>query len=223
MGINVLLGQGSGPACNLYLDGYGALFFVGVNFPLVAPAAKSDDEKPAGDSTWEEAKQELYGGGPGARAPFPPAEEFSQDKVNKLKTTLLDALKNASNIRGLRPEEFVTICVLGGAGPAGPRPKHVARAGAGGGGGGFGNGFGFAYSGTPSRGTIMTIRVKKSDVDSFAKGKVSPEEFQKRARITTYATSADSGNSELGWVGGGSGGGGIWAGGSSGSAGAVGR
>jgi hypothetical protein len=235
MGINVLLGQGSGPVRNLYLDGYGALFFVSVNFPLVAPVAKSDEEKPAGDSAWEEAKQELYGGGPGTRAPFPPTEEFSQDKVNKLKTTLLDALNNASNIRGVKPEESITVCVLGGPGSAGPRPKHVARAGAGGGGGGFGGGYGgglgFAYSGAPLKGTLMTIRVKKSDVDSFAKGKLSPEEFQKRARITTYATSADAGNPELGWVGGvggGDGGGGsawaggsgnIWSGGSSGSAG----
>jgi hypothetical protein len=198
MGIDVFLGPGSGPARNLYLDGYGALFLVNVYFPLVPPAVKTEEEKPSGDSTWEEARQELYGGGPGARPPLPPAEEFSQDKVNKLKTTLLETLKNAGNIRGLKPDESVTICVQGGPGAASPRARRVARAGTAGGGGGYGGAFAFAHSGGPAQGTIMTIRVKKTDVDAFAKGKVNLDEFQKRARITTYATSADSGNSEAG-------------------------
>ena len=41
--------------------------------------------------------------------------------------------------------------------------------------------------GPPARGTIMTIRVKKSDADAFAKGKLSLEDFRKKASITTYA------------------------------------
>ncbi|HWV99876.1 MAG TPA: hypothetical protein VNZ64_09315 [Candidatus Acidoferrum sp.] len=221
MGIDVFLGPGSGPARNLYLDGYGALFLVNVYFPLVPPAVNTEEEKPSGDSTWEEAKQELYGGGPGARPPLAPAEEFSQDKVNKLKATLLEALKNASNLRGVKSDESITVCVLGGASATAPRAKRFARAGTGGGGGGGGGGYGgsftFSSSGAPPQGTIMTIRVKKTDVDAYAKGKVGLEEFQKRARITTYATSADSGNGELSFGGGG--GGNISFGGSSGSAG----
>jgi hypothetical protein len=222
MGIDVFLGSGSGPARNLYLDGYGALFLVNVYFPLVPPAVKTEVEKPSGDSTWEEAKQELYGGGPGARPPLAPAEEFSQDKVNKLKATLLEALKNASNLRGVKSDESITVCVLGGTSATPPRAKRFARAGTGGGGGGggYGGSFTFSSSGAPPQGTIMTIRVKKTDVDAYAKGKVGLEEFQKRARITTYATSADSGNGELSFGGGG--GGNISFGGSSGSAGGAG-
>lgn len=212
MGIDVLMSPGSGPARNMYLDGYGALFLVNVAFPLVPPAAKGDEPKPSGDSTWEEAKQELYGGGPGARAPLPPAEEFSQDKVNKLKTTLLEALKNAANIRGLKSDESVTICVQGGPGAAAPRGRRGPRSAAMSGGGGFGGNFVFTHSSGPTQGTIMTIRVKKTDVDAFAKGKVDLDEFQKRARITTYATSGEAGNSEMGSGGSasaGSGGGGV--------------
>ena len=41
--------------------------------------------------------------------------------------------------------------------------------------------------GAARRGTIMTIRVKKSDADAFAKGKMNLEDFRKKARITTYA------------------------------------
>ncbi len=48
----------------------------------------------------------------------------------------------------------------------------------------------------------MTIRVKKADVDAYAKGSIDREEFQKRARVTTYTASADSGTRELGWMGG---------------------
>lgn len=211
MGIDVLMSEGSGPARNLYLDGYGALFLLNVYFPLVPPAAKSQEEKPSGDSTWAEARQELYGGGPGARAPLPPAEEFSQDKVNKLKATLLEALKNASNIRGLKADESVTICVSGGASAAPVRARRVARAGAGAAASGHGGSFVFSHSGGPAQGTIMTIRVKKADVDAYAKGKVDLEEFQKRARITSYATSGEAGNSEMSFGGGasaGAGGGG---------------
>ena len=52
----------------------------------------------------------------------------------------------------------------------------------------------------PPRGTIMTIRVKKSDVDAFAQGKLSADEFRTKAAITAYA--GDTG----GWAGGGGGG-----------------
>jgi hypothetical protein len=202
---------------NLYLDGYGALFMVNVGFPLIPPAAKTGEEKPSGDSAWEEAKQELYGQGPGMRPALPPGEEFSAEKVTKLKASLLEALKNASNIRGIRPDESVTVCVLGGAGAGPVRVRKVARAGGGGGtvSGGFGT---VSRIRGPAQGTVMTIRVKKADVDAYAKGSIDREEFQKRARITTYAASTDSGNHELGWFGGAGGGGNGFFGGSADSA-----
>ena len=51
-------------------------------------------------------------------------------------------------------------------------------------------------SGGP-RVSIMTLRVKKSDVDAFAKGNLDLDAFRKKVAITTYA-----GNSG-GWSGGG--------------------
>src|SRR5204862_5958190 len=37
MGISVLFAPGSGSIRNLYLEGYGALFLLNVNFPLLPP------------------------------------------------------------------------------------------------------------------------------------------------------------------------------------------
>src|SRR5256886_14538876 len=63
MGINVLFGPGSSPIRSLYLEGYGALFLLNVNFPLLPPPQKAEQtkEKSETDSTWEEARRENYG------------------------------------------------------------------------------------------------------------------------------------------------------------------
>jgi hypothetical protein len=128
--------------------------------------------------------------------------------VDRLKQTLLEALKSAANIRNLKGDEVITLCVVGGAGRSGPVAKHarvekretirkrdperedvvVAEPG---------------YS-DPQRGsrrTVMTFRVRKSDVDAHAKGKLDLDDFAKKVAITTYA--ADAG----GWSGSGFGGG----------------
>src|SRR5438477_7624801 len=52
MGIDVFFAPGSSPIRSLYLEGYGALFLLNVNFPLVAPVSKSEEEKLPADSTW---------------------------------------------------------------------------------------------------------------------------------------------------------------------------
>ena len=41
-----------------------------------------------------------------------------------------------------------------------------------------------------ARQTVLTLRVNKSDVDSYAKGKLNLDEFQKRARTTAYVSGA---------------------------------
>ena len=51
--------------------------------------------------------------------------------------------------------------------------------------------------GVPARGSILTIRAKKSDADLFAKGKLTPEDFRKKLSVTTYTGDGS------GWGGGG--------------------
>ncbi len=200
MGINVYFGS-SNPMRSLYLDGYGAVFMLNVGFPLLAPP-KGDarKEKTETSSTWEEARQELYGQPAGAKTLAGPVEEYDEEKVNQLKDTLLEALKNAANIRDLKPDDSVTICVFGGAGAGRAQVRSTMKRGAtpaadvqnqvwvlG------------DHNVRPTRGTILTIRVKKSDADAFAKDKLTLEEFRKKAKITVYIGNADGGMGGMGF------------------------
>jgi hypothetical protein len=57
--------------------------------------------------------------------------------------------------------------------------------------------------------SLLTIRVKKSDVDSFAKDKLNLDDFRKKAKIMPYTGAVDSPRTAgFGGVTGGGGGGG---------------
>lgn len=204
-GINILFAPGSnqGNLNNLYLDGYGTLFMLRVNFPLLPPAdeTKTAKETPPTNSAWEEARREVYGPAGGEPTPVwtsdSPAEEYSEDKVNQLKAGLLDALKDASNIRHLKPEDWITVCVMGTA-----NAKQVQNGVVAGGGASAGIATADPTGGqpvlqwktvefAPGGKTVMTLRVKKSDVDDYAKGDLDAAKFQKRVSITTYTSGED--------------------------------
>ncbi|HLH56207.1 MAG TPA: hypothetical protein VKY92_21580 [Verrucomicrobiae bacterium] len=181
MGIDVLFAPGSAPMRSLYLDNYGAVFFLSVNFPLLAPSEARREQKPAADSAWEDARQELYGQHSNGGGLGEPGEEYSQEKVDKLKETLFETLKNATNIRGLKPEEFVTVWVAGGNNSRFSKVRVLKNNQP----GNFTANVFPAELG-PGRRTVMTIRALKSEIDALSKGAMSPEAFQKHARVTTY-------------------------------------
>lgn len=203
MGIAMQALGGFRQAENLYLENYGVVFLLNVRFPLVQPMARTEEKREEpGNSSWDEAKRELYGprdnplaqfrGGDGPRVP-----KFEAEKVESLKSDLLQALKNATHIRGVKPDESVTVVVTGPESGRMGQPRatayvrgngnnqdndpgaqrrevrQVTRATAGAGAGG----------GRPS---TLFIRAKKSDIDSFAKGKLSQEEFTKKAQVAAY-------------------------------------
>jgi hypothetical protein len=187
MGIDVFFTPGGSQMRSLYIENYGALFFLNVNFPLIASPEKRTEGKPTADSAWEDARQELYG--QHSQEPVgEPAEEYSEEKVDKLKETLLEALKNASNIRGLKPSDFVTLWISGAGATSGN--FRVIRAG------GAGNKDGAPMTidqfGVPSKKTVLTIRVTKEQIDAFAHGKLNVEAFQKKAQMTVYMGDAGS-------------------------------
>jgi hypothetical protein len=178
-----------------YIEGYGAMFVLNVKYPLLAPA--KDDQSRTNEPTnseWEKAREEVYGGGRGNNVRFTstPGEEFDASRVENLKNQLTEDLLNAKNIRGLKTDDSVTVVVLGG-GTRGTVTRRVesrppatgGRGGVGGragaAGGGFGGG-GFAVMEATASGndtgaqTTMTLRVKKSDVDKFAKEKQRAEQ-----------------------------------------------
>jgi hypothetical protein len=225
MGINVLFGPGPSAVRNLYLEGYGALFMMNVGFPLLPPPPKTETpkEEPQKNSAWDDARRELYGQRFDRRVSGPPVEDYKAEKVSELKDALIEALKNGANIRDLKADDAITVCVFGGPnapsfryrtmikrGPKAPSSatdvqEDVVR----------------VDRGEPktARGTLMTIKAKKANVDAFAAGKMTLEEFRGKASVTTTTCAAEGGRlggvTSFGYGGGGGfgGGGGLGGGG----------
>ncbi len=217
MGIRITT-LGGGGVKNLQIEGYGVIFLLKANFPLAGPPAKVAEEKPKepGNSTWEDAKEELYGSPettePRQRRlrPGGPAVEYDPKRVEQLENSLLEAMKNASNIRALKDGESVTVTVTSGENGSiawedagignnafiapGAAPNSIGNGGYGwssaapggvaGGGGGRGGGEPGHKAG--HAGTTLTIRAKKSDVDAFFRGKLNLEDFRRKATIALY-------------------------------------
>ena len=188
----------------IYLEGFGAIFLMGVDFPLV-PTPKVEEEKKTEepvDSVWAETKQEIYM--PDAvkkTRESPPAEEYDAEKVEKLKTTLTNALKHAANIRALKPQDWVILTVTGSGEPAGVTITADARTGSiiaydkgknvtkiYKGPAPFPDDLGFPIP------TVLTLCAKKSDIDAFAEGELDFDKFRQRTKIfTSYAQSGRGG------------------------------
>jgi hypothetical protein len=162
----------------LYLGGYGATFFIQVDFPLVAPANKTQ-EQPAQtqeDQVWAQTRQSLReprsaGTARGDHAGQP----YSQAKVESFRKALIATLKHATNIRGLEANEWLTL-VVQGLGSSSANPERTMIMGTSVPGGGV----------TSSGRSVMTLRATKADVDAWAKGQLSPEQFEQRVQVITY-------------------------------------
>jgi hypothetical protein len=195
MGIVISSLPGSRRPQSIYLEGYGALFLLNVKFPLVEPPAK-DDEKAerTTDTTWEQTRRELYMSGEGPGKPrvmawdSAEATEYDADQVEGLTRALLESLKNAANIREVKPGEAVTITVVGTQAPVGARRlKDVTTRSTGG--GNMRKLEVFALSEGPggaARESVMTLRAKKADIDAFAKGELNLDQFRQRVNIVAY-------------------------------------
>jgi len=127
-----------------YIQGYGVLFAMEVNFAFSPPPAKQEEqtEQPdeQGDSTWQRAKKEVFSpqGSAGAGMSGTP-EEYNRQMVEELQRDLITTLQHASNIRALQPDEWVILTVIGGR-PQFGRPVPM-MGGFSGSMGGFGGGF----------------------------------------------------------------------------------
>jgi hypothetical protein len=194
---------------SIYLDGYGALFLMKVDFLLSPPAETTEEEKPEEgvDPVWQEAKQKIvepekgeryYTGRRGASRTRP-EEKYDAEKVVELKRKLIRALKHAANIRNLKPDEQVILSVTGRAEP-GTVTTGVAlipnkrtgqiivstKAGDREETRIYPSEEAYTASLGPSSPTVMTIRAKKADVDAFSKGELDFDKFRQKVQIFTH-------------------------------------
>jgi len=189
-------GSASG-ARNIYLEGHGALFLLRVEYPLVGPRENTEPnpQEPPPSSIWEEEREAFLGANQNGdhetifTVRRGRSEPYDEARVEGLKTSLLEALKHAGNIRHLAPQEYVTVVVQGGdattSSSGGTRvrkekEKDKEKENR-------GNNDAVTSRRTIQKGeSVMTIRVKKSDIDAFAAGKIDSNVFQQKATVQTY-------------------------------------
>jgi hypothetical protein len=135
----------------LYIQGYGALFFIEVEFPLVMPPQppQQQAEKPTEhvDPIWRQAQDEIMSA-QDPTAGLRPQPQREQRTADELKSNLIKALKHASNIRHLKPEESVILTIISNGinnrtttGTYGPYTYYEGNYGMGGFGGGYRGGY----------------------------------------------------------------------------------
>ncbi len=102
----------------IYIQGYGTLFLMEVNFIFTPPpkSQEQEDEETAEDvdPTWQRAKQKIFSPqGLGGGSEFVSEERYNVEKIDQLKTELIRTLKHAANIRNLTPDEWIILTVIG--------------------------------------------------------------------------------------------------------------
>lgn len=200
------MGETGGNLDAMYLEGYGAVFLLNADFPLVAPQAKpTKAATKEDDSTWERAKREIRGQDLdddtlsfGSSGVGWTAEEdqpkYDGERVDGLKRRLTESLKHAKNLRGLRDGEHVTVIVFGKS--VGKR-SHAGRvvkladvslanedelpAGK----GGQPNIIGYVNTDAVRQSTLV-IRAKKSDITRFAAGEIKSDEFMRAVSVSAF-------------------------------------
>jgi hypothetical protein len=183
----------------MYLQGFGSLFFIGVDFPLSPPPKVQEDKPEEGvDTVWRDTKTAIYNPAESVRrrVEVQPQKEYDAERVQDLQKTIIKTLKHAANIRGLKTNEWVTIVVRSSApaviitgtfvtrstsenSPAASNPSASLRTG-------VGTSSALPATEVPSQATFLTIRAKKSDIDSFAKDQLNYDQFCQRVQSVKY-------------------------------------
>ena len=193
--MNALSGRNRTSIQSLYLQGYGVLFLMKVDFPL-SPShqAQQQDEaeqKEEGDKVWEDTRRQLYEPERVAKRKTDESEEeYNAEKVENLKTTLIKTLKHGANIRNLKPEESAILTITGGGKSSDviiepipatskmivitkdKKPRIYEQ--------------GLPDDIRASLPVVLVIRAKKLDIDSFAKGDLDLEQFRQRVQMISY-------------------------------------
>ena len=102
----------------LYVQGYGAFFFMEVDVPLASspqpqqPQAEKTQQQV--DPVWQQAQREIFTPQSSTGAgPFPMRPQYTPENAEELKKEFIRILRHAANIRNLKPDEWVTLTVIG--------------------------------------------------------------------------------------------------------------
>ncbi len=175
-----IFGSSSPQSRAVYLGGYGMVFTMDVDFPLVLIKGAEEKQPEATqekkDEVWQRSKSKLKGEDKPAdkNKDKEPALVFDPEKVKQLQKDLTAALKHASNIRNLEPREKIIVVVrsivngkcLSLAVPEtiGAQEKEPVS--------------------VPT--SIMTLRADKQDIDAFAAEKINFDKFAERVSVVIY-------------------------------------
>ncbi|MFC1764049.1 hypothetical protein ACFL6U_18495 [Planctomycetota bacterium] len=187
----------------LYLDGYGLVFQLAVEFPLrsLGDEQKPDgDEEEPGDRVWHETRQEIFEPDRQRHKEQEKQEEYDPDRVDSLIATISETLRHASNIRALKENECVAVIVISrlkagdGIMTMYGDPDEVVM-GLGGGYGGYGGDYGGGMGGmmggwqrsrSASGSSVLTLKAKKGDIDALAQEKIDLDQFRSKLQTMLY-------------------------------------
>ncbi len=182
----------------IYIQGYGVLFLTKVDFPLAPPPEIQVEKADSGmDPLWQRTKQEMFPSQVGVRGGSTTivankhgtysylvsehtsmGTDYDPDRVDELKRKLLRLLRHATNIRNINDQEWITLAVTGASQPVIIKQVIVTSD---------------KNESTPiiqktsgeQASSVLTICVKKADVDAFAQDKLDFDKFRERAEIIT--------------------------------------
>jgi hypothetical protein len=196
-GIPILVLSNGKAVRAMYLEDYGVLFTVTVNVPLQPePRVEQVEEKTSpGNEDWNEARSELFGERRQVvtRLDKGPRREFDQHQFDEFRDSLVEALRNAANIRNLHDTDWVTLVVRGRGSAVETegtldllvRNNAYGRWGAGAGENSMPMQVG-AIEERTNEASTMVLRIRKNALDEFAKTKGSADEFRKKVAVALY-------------------------------------
>jgi hypothetical protein len=101
----------------IYMQGYGVLFLMEVNFTFSPEPEPHEQEvketEEYVDPDWQRAKRKLFSPQSFGGRDLVPEEQYNAQQIDQIKTELIRTLKHTANIRNIKPDEWIILTVIG--------------------------------------------------------------------------------------------------------------